>query len=227
MCQTLIATVWDDGLVTDLQLLDVLKQHNVRASFAISPGEHRAVPTLNDKRSERYGYRMAKSDLHRLGEHDICNHTLNHREMTCRSRSVLAAQIQLARRALQQEFDQDILGFVYPYGVRTEVAEQEVAIAGHLYSRITSTAESFPEVFQTRHVTGYPRLTLRPQTKWFQNIAPALHNDQFVLLYGHSYEIDNWDQVDQLYAYLKTVPDSRICTMTEMAAAILVGDQFS
>lgn len=213
----LIATVWDDGLTTDLQLLDILKQYHVRASFAFSPGVYAYKPTLNDSRSEAYGYRLSKSDLLKFQDHDICNHTFSHEDITLLTGQQASDQIRNGRTDLQRLFRQEVYGFVYPYGEWNSQSQLYVYAAGHKYSRVTS---------QSR-ITGWSKdiasgRVLVPDSGWQQEIAPYLDND-FMLLSGHTYQMkskEDWQHVAAFYDFLTGLRDTRVVTMTELAIAM-------
>jgi hypothetical protein len=211
----LIATSWDDGLVSDRPLLDILEKHGARASFAISPQRHQASEVPNDVRDKKYGMLVPKSDLWCYQEHEVCNHTANHVEAGIVAGLDLHRELHQGRLALEDLYCRGVDGIVWPYGVCSPSAIGLAQVTKHTYGR----------------------LTYLPKAQKFCsfNVMPVLHWRAYelkelielggpgVVLCGHTYELvksNDWDWLDRFYRDASTDDRCQLVTLGEFAEGI-------
>jgi len=213
----LIATSWDDGLESDKRLLDILDQAMVRASFALSPGRYIECSIPNDVRDvEKYGMLISSSDMQMYLGHDICNHTGTHREMNA-SDIQCNFEIWLGKIILEDVFEREVPGIVWPYGVFNDECMKYARSIGHTFGRTTPAAN--------RHWQpgSYSNWNIVP-THWRTPIKTILESPHTHLaLYGHTYELrneDDWAHLTDLYYVLSDDSRCELVTLNELSKDI-------
>ena len=208
----LVATSWDDGLVTDFQLMKILEKYSATASFALNLGMHENEPSLNDKRYIEYGYRVGKKDLLAYEPFDICNHTFIHTQMDTTKQKAGRTSIRLGKERLEELFERVIAGIVWPFGISTEDTRDFAKNIGHVYGRTTPFKPPNTELWDMIPIS------------WRADPENIIKSDPlFVLFSGHTYEMQSqmcWDQVDEFYRILSTDPRCELISMTELAMKI-------
>ena len=140
--QIRIVQCWDDGVLDDIRLTELLRRHGATATFNLNPGLH------GSSRSEPWRYKEIK-DVQRLARAElvsvydgftIANHTVSHPWPLKIPLSDWRAEVFDGRRHLQDIFQQPILGFAYPFGQHDEATAAVVAEAGHSYARTCKNA---------------------------------------------------------------------------------------
>lgn len=132
-----IVQCWDDGVLDDIRLTELLREKNAKASFNLNMGLH------DDQRSQPWRYqdgkdviRLARSEL--TGVYDgftIANHSLTHPWPTRIPIADWEREVIENRRQLQDLFQQPILGFAYPFGDHDAATRDIVRATGHVYAR--------------------------------------------------------------------------------------------
>lgn len=211
----LVATMWDDGLESDLRLLPILEKYGATATFALCGiDRYGNRPLRNDARSDRYGLLLTREQLRRLAPYEICNHSLSHADLPTLHLEEAHYEIAEARRQLESFFERPIQGFCYPYGNFTSALRDMVRDDGYTYARAGIRAFAQLDRFALAPDAGCCTSRLEELIVHRQN--------GFFLLYGHTYELRtaaNWEQIDRLYGRL-TRPDVRLVTTLELATAL-------
>lgn len=194
MPKPLVSVVWDDALVTDLRLIEIIRKIGVTSSFAISPRRHGNARKPNDFRDSRFGKIVSSHELKEFADFEILNHTANHKELTKIDPESVLSEVSDGKKALQDLFGRDIPGFCYPYGSYDQRVAEVVKICGHLYartSRIVGGPVSFGDVFG-----------IGTSARWFNLHDVHLKNGPFIF-WGHSYEVSDWTLLEHFYDSLK------------------------
>lgn len=193
-----ICTMWDDGLVSDLPLIEELNKRGIKASFALSPGRYKEWHVLNDSRGA-YGTLVNINELSHYAAHDVVSHGVNHYDMTMLSSPDLRWELQHSQMLLSGIFRRPITGLCYPYGCTDHSTMLMVA-------EYYKSARSLPRkskhsaqagVFKNPH-------DVRPSAHWSmpQLVSWVLANSpKRVLIWGHTYEFgaDGLQRVLEMY----------------------------
>ena len=212
-----IAISWDDGLVSDFPLMKILEKYSAPASFSLCFDYH-DDNKLNDHKDDveagchKYGERVRKSDLIAYNNYDICSHTFSHTRLDTISYDEACLNIKRGKDGLENLFERQIDGIVYPYGLATDALREFARKIGHTYGRSTLSINSTPTA---------SLWDLVPNGTWQSDLDLILATSpKFILLSGHSYELKtkrHWDLVDELYYTLTTSPKFELVTMSELA----------
>lgn len=206
-----IATCWDDGLVSDLYLIEVLDRYSVTASFALNIDLHANNPTLNDHRSVEYGYRVSKDCLKEFVHHDVLNHTATHLQMDAVPLCIAQQDIMRGKDLLEQVCGHKVAGIVWPYGISTEATRNYAKMIGHTFGRITPSAGRKPSCEAWDVV---PHFTWRTPPEIILE-----YGTEHMLITGHTYEMrtrDDWDAVTELYRTLATDNSCALVSLTRL-----------
>ncbi len=109
-----VVQCWDDGVVGDVRLTDLLRRHRAKATFNLNAGLHKkerriAWPGWNHKGTEVW--RLAWDELKDVYQgFTIGNHSLTHPDLDKIHIEDARRDIVEGRDRLQQHFGQPILG---------------------------------------------------------------------------------------------------------------------
>jgi peptidoglycan-N-acetylglucosamine deacetylase len=216
----LVTTSWDDGHPADLRVADLLDKHGLKGTFYIpcSNSEGRSV--------------MCSSDVAELGRRfEIGGHTQNHVSLTEIAPRAAANQILTNKHRLEDLVGREIRGFAYVRGRHNPMVRRLVEQAGYSYARtiknlmstpgddafrIPTTAQFFAHSTPT-YVLNYlsegptgERATILAAVLGEDSLTTRLSNAAeasvrlggYFHLWGHSWEIDEYDLWDELDRFL-------------------------
>jgi peptidoglycan-N-acetylglucosamine deacetylase len=203
-----VVQCWDDGVTTDVRLMDILRRHDAKATFNLNADLH--------EKQRRLGWIHMGTEVVRLGWDEmrevyegftIANHSLTHPRLDEITMEAARYDIAEGRDRLQQFFAQPVLGFAYPFGSYSEAVMQLVREAGHVYAR-TAHYVDYPyppknsmEFHPCCHFLA-PDLWLR-----YQNARKC----GVFYFWGHSYEMITeamWSAVEEMIKRISADPGS-------------------
>ena len=210
---------YDDGVVQDKRLVEILDKHGIKCTFNISAGKYTPGDT-----DPSYG-KMTKSSAQALFEnpnHEIATHGYDHLHMTRLDGVDKIAQIAKDRQQLETDFGRIVRGFAYPYGAFDADSVAALKLCGIAYARTTRSTYKFelPENWLQLHPTCHHNdERLMALAKRF---VETVHGQMFYL-WGHSYEFDdrdNWHVIEEFAAYMGGREDIWYATNMEIYAYV-------
>lgn len=204
------ATMWDDGLVSDLRLMDILRSMNLTANFAISPARHSKYRKANDSRGA-YGELVSIDELKEFSAFEISNHTANHKELIGLSESETKNEIRLGRSLLEDIYERKIQGFCWPYGKYDNLSVNILKQDKYSYARTTNSGRKNDK-----------SLVIHPTAKWnwdYDRFISSASTTGQLVIWGHTYELTtnkDWDQIKTLYGRLQTDPRIKMVSFQEL-----------
>jgi len=189
---------WDDGVVDDIRLIEILRKHRAIASFNLNAGTH------HKERGGAWKFcgtkdvlRLAVSELKEVYEgFTIANHTLTHPHLTKISVDQARREIVEGRDALEQLFGYPIEGFAYPFGDQNAEVQELIREAGHLYARVTQSTRS---VFPPANAMDFRASCHFHAPNFWEEFGAACANQPVFYFWGHSYELvteEDWSAFD-------------------------------
>lgn len=193
-----VVQCWDDGVVDDVRLTELLRRYAAKASFNLNPGLHQ---------SERYQdwlyrdtkpvYKLALAELPSVYQgFTIANHTLSHPDLTKLPADEVEREIREGRDQLEQLFGRAVHGFAYPFGAHSPSLQAAVRKAGHAYARTVGQASPvFPPLDP---MLFHPTCHHQDPTfwqKWDRVKSQDGAGTAVFYFWGHSYELvteDDW-----------------------------------
>lgn len=210
------ASMWDDGLVTDLRLMEMLRELKAPAAFALSPARYGASRQLNT--NPQFGQIISAAELREYSDFEIVNHTARHIDLTKLSLVGAEQEITEGRTRLEDIFQRDVSGFCYPFGKHNPRLADILRQHLYLYGRTCQ---------HTDKKKNFDPMMLYASAKWdnhnFDALIERTRQDRDGLIFwGHTYEMreeKDWQKVRKLYEWLLTDPQVKLVSFKEMVVA--------
>lgn len=211
---------YDDGVTTDVRLIDILKRHGIKATFHINSLIFGKGGEIFPKGSfGRLSLDEAKA-LYINSGHEIAIHTLHHRLMPNMNPIEAFGEVFEDKRNIEAEFGVIVRGLAYPMGGVCDDIKHVARSSGLSYARSSNSTLGFSlptdrfNVNATCH-HNHPKLDELCDT--FINrkyICPELF-----FLRGHSYEFekdDNWELIENFCEKMGNRDDMWYATSIEI-----------
>jgi peptidoglycan/xylan/chitin deacetylase (PgdA/CDA1 family) len=210
---------WDDGVTSDVRLIEMLRRVDAKATFNLNAGLHAEKRTLGWLHGSTEVWRLARGELAEVYRgFDIANHTLSHPCLDTLPLHAVRREIGQGREQLQQLFGQSVRGFVYPFGRFDDAVVQAVRDAGHLYGRTTETAGPADGPYAPPDPLRLaPHCHFQAPDFW-ERLDHARPGGVFHF-WGHSYEMDeeaDWQAFAQTLNRLAREPGAQWCHVAEL-----------
>ncbi len=235
--------VWniDDGLEQDKRIIEILKKYGMSATFNLNSGLYgdrtyeSRIGNLGMMETPANRFDVNKKHLLPFVEHfripeeevkevyegfEIASHTLEHRNLRKCDEKESERQIFRDVENLSKSFDQQIIGFAYPYGVGSDKAVEAMKKAGIRYARTVKSDKSFRFPADSFHM---PMNGWHISKKIFETLdaffeAKAEEEDRFFLMFAHGYELDfntkesNWSKFEEICKRVSGQKDIICCS---------------
>lgn len=197
---------YDDGVVQDIRLMQLMDQYGVKGTFNINSGCYLA----EDAQRERYYGRMKRSEAlqtFRGCNHEIAAHGYYHMFLTQVRPEDRIREVWEDRKALEEDYGVIVRGMAYANGAYNDEVISALRMCGICYSRTTvSTCKyTFPENWLALHPTCHhnnPKL-MELADKFVNGVNNERIYCKMFYVWGHSYEFDDDDNWQVMEALLK------------------------
>ena len=142
-----VAQCWDDGVATDIRLIEILRKYNAKATFNLCPwfmGRETIPSFWLDPLSRNGSFngfiagRVGTRDLREVYDgFQVASHCWKHETAGEVPDDVFLKAATDARKFLEDSFQKECRGFAWPNGRHTPETEKLLAEAGFLYGRTT------------------------------------------------------------------------------------------
>ena len=198
---------YDDGVVQDIRLIQILDRHGIKGTFNINSGMY--LP--EDTQRERYDGRMKLSEAQVLfndSPHEVAIHSLTHPFLETLKKPQVLVEILEDRKNIESQYDTLARGMAYPQGTYSEMVLDALEDCGICYSRTTKATErfEFPTNWLTLHPTCHhknPNL-MELARKFVEEKPRRVTQNWMFYIWGHSNEFDrdnNWNIIEEFAAY--------------------------
>lgn len=206
---------FDDGVVSDLPLLEKLNAWGLRATW-----------NLNSGLLGRGRHGSGECDYLRPGDvaksyagHEVAIHTVSHPWLERLDRSQIAREVLDDRRALEDLVGYPVRGMAYPYGNYDSRVIEVLRSPGIVYARTCETSDSpFPAEDPLAWKSTGHQYAADLLAKWHHWYDGSWFKGVF-FVWGHSYEFhvkNDWAAVDRIFKPLSGKPDAWYCTNLEL-----------
>jgi len=140
-----VTQIWDDAILNDLRLIQILKKYNAKATFAVDAGNltNERQPNAWVVSGNTYG-KVSIDDIKKIySEFEVACHGLSHKALTSLTGSALTYDIAESKRLLELWLNRPVKGFVYPGCPYDEVSKNAVKNAGFTWARTCERAPDF------------------------------------------------------------------------------------
>lgn len=217
--QVRVAQSWDDGVVDDCRLTELLRRYEATATFNLNPGLHQPQRAFSWQYGEKAVWRLGRDELANVyAGFEIANHSLTHPNLPDLSPADLAWEIGESRRLLQEWFRQPVRGFCYPFGTFNPAVKEAVRAAGHTYAR---TVAEYDSVFPPSDPLEFGVSCRWNDPDFWARYEHARGTDGVFLFWGHSYELLDeamWTELEQKIAVISADPAAQWVNLESLFA---------
>lgn len=181
---------YDDGLICDTRIMEVLSFYHFKGTFNLVPGKF-------GEKKERIDNAGITIDASHISLHDakelyagqeIANHSMTHPFLQDLEEEQTRLELLEAKEELEKSFPQKVEGFVYPYGSYSSVTLKALREQGYEYARTTRSTYSFSAPIDW--LLWNPTIHHR-DPKLFETLNDFINSNQELacfFLWGHGYE---------------------------------------
>lgn len=219
---------YDDGVVQDRRLVELLDKYGLKATFNISSGWLGQTHHFLWKGEKFVHQKVDREEVSALyRNHEVAAHTLTHPKLPLLSDEEILFQVEQDRKALSSLVGYKVVGMAYPGATNNHDERTERIIRAHTGIRYCRTVDD-------SHSIAIPDnlYELRPSV---HHLAPDVlqlcehfvhlkaDKPQLLYIWGHSYELDledKWEQLEELFKLLSGHDDIVYGTNKEVLALI-------
>lgn len=214
-----VAQCWDDGVVTDIRLVEILRKYNAKATFNLCPGWHK-----EERRPSRWlwrdddsmgykgfgGGRLSLKDLTEVYQgFKVASHCWTHETaFRCSADEVVRAAVD-GRKFLEDLFQIEAPGFAWPCGHTTPEAAEKMAAAGFAYGRTVAEVQDFTRNTDPLQLASNCHFHSR---EFWKRYEYAKANTGVFYFWGHSYEMMEydklWERMEEVIKFISADPDA-------------------
>ncbi|WP_309397985.1 polysaccharide deacetylase family protein [Cerasicoccus maritimus] len=215
-----VVQCWDDGVTTDIPLIEILRRHQAKATFNLNTSVYQQERSYLTTFKGTEVLRLAMSELRGVYEgFTIGNHTVSHPSLPTLPDAEARREIVDGRDFLQQHFQQPVDGFAYPIGHYDARIMELVREAGHAYARtIVPTDVAFPPADP---MAFHPHCHFLAED--FDTKYEAAKTSGVFYFWGHSFELLDdamWTDFERRISRIAADPESEWAELTDLFAAI-------
>lgn len=204
-----LAQCWDDGVLDDVRVMEILRKHGAKASFNLNAGLHRDCRYAQWTYQGKEVLKLAKAELVEAYQgFTVANHSLTHAMLAEIDQDTATRDIVDGRDALEQIFGCPVVGFAYPCDSRNAAVKEIVRSAGHVYARTTANVDHALPVVDAMEF--HPNCHFLASDFW-DRFDRAKQADELFYFWGHSYEImteEDWLTFDRQIGRLSATPEA-------------------
>lgn len=222
-----VAQCWDDGVINDIRLTELLRKYRAKATFNLNPGLHRAeripagwVPVDYPQWSHK-GYASGKLALGELREvydgFQVASHGWKHETVGYVDDAIFLTAAVDARHYLEDLFQRECRGFAWPCGRYSETTVQALRDAGFAYGRTTVNVADVTQCADplTLHANCHFQ-----DPGFIAAYERAKQESGVFYFWGHSYEMFEydplWEQFEAKLRYIAADPDAVWCDVIDL-----------
>jgi peptidoglycan/xylan/chitin deacetylase (PgdA/CDA1 family) len=180
---------WDDGIVDDVRLTDILRRYSAKATFSLNPGlnlEERSFGWIHENKEV---WRLRVGELPDVYDgFEICSHSMTHPCLTEVSADRLDWEVRASRDILQGIFKKPVFGFCYPFNTYNEMVMTALGSAGYIWARGGQIDEG---IFPPRNPFEFNFSCHFLSFDFWSKFEIAKERDGVFSFWGHSCEIKN------------------------------------
>jgi len=201
---------YDDGVLQDIRLVELLNQYHLKCTFNINSGlgPQNGSFDIDD-------LKISRLSLYELKEvykgHEVALHSLTHPFLTRLPLAEAEYELHQDKLNIEKTFEEKVLGMAYPYGVYNQEIVEMLKKEKLHYGRTVEDNHSF--ALQENLLKFRPTSHHNDPLLWdlVNEFLESKNKDpQILYIWGHSYEFDiddNWDRMEHLCKIVSGRPD--------------------
>lgn len=217
----LVTQSWDDGVLDDIRLMEILRKHGAQATFNLNPGIYRDERVFGWRYKDHDVYRLAVSDVKRLyAGFEVASHSVTHPHLEQLGREEVRRELVDSRRVLEDWLQRPVRGFAYPFGTFNETVKDELRAAGYAYARTVARSDAVFPPADPMELKVHCHFLDAGFWDILERVCQA--GEGVFSFWGHSYEILTeamWVRFDEAIARLSALDGVRWVTNLEALEA--------
>lgn len=223
-----VVQCWDDGVVNDIRLCEMLRKYGAKATFNLNIGamKEERIPTswvpITDKGWSFHGYRGGKVGLKELRKvydgFEVASHCWMHENAGSIPDEVFLKSALAVRRYLEDVFEKECRGFAWPCGLYTAETCRLLREAGFAYGRTTRYADDVCAYDDPMALASNCHYQDGQFLQKYEKAKAA--GCRFFYFWGHSYEMyeydELWDQLEQKIRYISEDPEAEWANVVDI-----------
>ncbi len=204
-----VAQCWDDGVVNDARLTDILRKYHAKATFNINPGsQEQNTRTCTWKYQDFDVSKLSLSEMPSVYEgFQVASHTMRHQRADAVPVEDFVRSALDARHFIEDHFQQEAPGFAWPCGVTTDETVRALTESGFAYGRTVRYVDSVLPVAEPLRLHSNCHFLNPAFWEIFDKASPS----GVFYFWGHSYELkedeEKWEAFESKIARLSGLPD--------------------
>lgn len=220
-----VVQCWDDGVLTDIRLTELLRKYNAKATFNLNPGgmnsDHRTESKwITDGTWSYNGFRCGKLSQKDIADiydgFELASHCWKHENADSMPVDQWIKTAVDARNFLEDIVQKPCTGFAWPCGVHTPETRQALREHGFTYGR---TVDDVTFVTDCDDVMAMPVNVHFLRWQFFERYEKAKECGVFYF-WGHSYELMNyeelWQHFEERLKFINDDPDSEWANINDI-----------
>ena len=211
---------YDDGLVYDKQLINILDKYSLKCTFNLCSElfaeESGGVFLTKEEATKLYGD----------SQHEVAVHGAKHLALTTVSDGVATRDIIVDRENLETQFDRIIKGMAYAHGLYNDKSVEIVKNCGIKYARTAESTNNFDlptDWYRWTPTCHHNAENLMNLTEEFLSATESGYfwgnSPKVFYLWGHSFEFNNnsnWEVIENFAKKVSGREDVWCCTNGEL-----------
>ncbi len=214
---------YDDGVLTDIRLGELMKKYNIAGTFNINAGSYLDEDSTLTKPTRRLKLSEALEFYKSSPLFEVATHGYTHPSLALVPTPYSVYDIIADRRELENQYGVMIRGHAYPNGSVNNDVVDILKMSGIVYARTTKSTLSFdlPADWLWLNPTCHhknPELFKLCDNFLSEDTSKHLAVKLFYV-WGHSYEFemnDNWDIIERLFEQVSNKNDVWYATNIEI-----------
>ena len=226
-----VAQCYDDGVATDIKMIEILRKYNAKATFNLCPGLLPATERIEpyrlapeDKSWSYKGFRgghVAISELTDIYKgFEVASHCWEHENAGMVEDKVFIDSAVRTKDFLEDTFQRPCRGFAYPCSRHTPSTEKMLADAGFTYAR---TVDAVDDIRTCQSLMIFNPNTHFMAPDFMEKFAKAKSTGMFYF-WGHTYELTDdpelWEECERRIAAISADPDVEWVNVTDLAEEV-------
>ena len=208
---------YDDGVLADLRLMEILGRHGIKCTFNINSGLFGAGSRLPEE---------VIREKYLPSPHEIAVHGYKHLALSALQAPALMLEVLEDRKNLEALVGAPVTGMAYAYGDYDDRVISLLGDCGISYARTVTSTHGFvpptePLKWDPTCHHNDPRL-MELATRFVTDETLSYRGEPILFyLWGHSYEFDekhnnNWEVIEEFAAYIGNRADIWYATNGEI-----------
>lgn len=192
---------YDDGVVQDKRLMEILDRYGLKATFNINSGLYSPE---NEECANRLHMKLSEAKaLYINSGHEVAVHGFTHSFLEKLSSDEVITEIMEDRKRIEEDYKTLVRGMAYPFGTYSDKVIEILRLCKIAYARTVESTERFEmpcdwlRLNPTCHHDN-PRLN-ELAARFLDENNPWSRCVKMFYLWGHSYEFDrnnNWNVIE-------------------------------